>query len=162
MIVQLCLAICDMEAIACNQFGSKLQIGPKVSAAMAGVCAVVGCGPGMGGSAAIRFAKRDIRSQGCAEQQIALYPHRTDVAKIRFQVRFFSPNFDFQEKLKAIGANFGFYEMNATDKTSVFAAFDKAAKELGKARNDEKCCLEVPPSRVEAKIWRFAKENHSH
>lgn len=25
--------------------------------------------------------------------------------------------------------------MNATDKTSVFAAFDKAAKELGKARN---------------------------
>ena len=50
-----------------------------------------------------------------------------------------APKFHIQEKLKAIGANFGFYEMNATDKTSVQAAFDKAAKELGKARStDEK------------------------
>lgn len=39
-----------------------------------------------------------------------------------------------EEKLKAMGASYGFYEMNATEKSSVQAAFDRVAKELGKAR----------------------------
>ncbi|CAK8991527.1 2 [Durusdinium trenchii] len=33
-----------------------------------------------------------------------------------------------------MGASYGFYEMNATEKSSVQAAFDRVAKELGKAR----------------------------
>ena len=81
MIVQLCLAICDMEPIACNQFGSKLQIGPKVSAAMAGVCAVVGCGPGMGGSAAIRFAKAGYKIAGMCRTADSFVPTQDGCGK---------------------------------------------------------------------------------
>ena len=55
----------DFSGIFAAYFGSPVLIpGPKVSSAMASVCAVVGCGPGMGGSAAIRFAKAGYKIAG--------------------------------------------------------------------------------------------------
>lgn len=51
--------------------------------------------------------------------------------------------------------------MNATDKTSVQAAFDKAAKELGKARKMKNGEASKYLAEFEANIL-FAKQNHSH
>lgn len=79
---------------------------------MASVCAVVGCGPGMGGSAAVRFARAGYKIAGMCRTADSFLPT--------------------EEKLKAMGASYGFYEVNATDKSSVLSAFSRAAKELGK------------------------------
>ncbi|CAJ1367946.1 unnamed protein product [Effrenium voratum] len=78
---------------------------------MAPVVAVVGCGPGMGGSAALKFAR-----SGYA------------VAAMCRSAESFAP---VREKLQALGASFGFYEVDATSAESVAAGFAKAKAELG-------------------------------
>lgn len=76
-----------------------------------GVCAVVGCGPGMGGSAALKFAKEGFT-----------------IAAMTRRPESFAPT---EAALKAIGAKYGFYAMDASDKDSVKASFEKASSELG-------------------------------
>jgi len=76
-----------------------------------GVCAVVGCGKGMGGSAALKFA-----NEGFAIAAMTRTPES------------FAPT---RERLAAMGAKYEYYSMDATDKASVRAAFAKAATDLG-------------------------------
>jgi len=80
-------------------------------AGIKGVCAVVGCGPGMGGSVALKFAK-----EGFA------------IAAMNRTAESFAPT---EEKLKAIGAKYAFYPTDAIDKEAVKSQFAKAAAELG-------------------------------
>jgi pentapeptide MXKDX repeat protein len=75
------------------------------------VCAVVGCGPGMGGSIAIKFAK-----QGFA------------IAAMNRTAESFAPT---AAKLTEMGATFAFYPMDCSKKDEVTAAFAKAAADLG-------------------------------
>eukprot|EP00445_Apocalathium_hangoei_P016272 CAMPEP_0203892566 /NCGR_PEP_ID=MMETSP0359-20131031/35739_1 /ASSEMBLY_ACC=CAM_ASM_000338 /TAXON_ID=268821 /ORGANISM="Scrippsiella Hangoei, Strain SHTV-5" /LENGTH=252 /DNA_ID=CAMNT_0050814557 /DNA_START=28 /DNA_END=783 /DNA_ORIENTATION=- len=79
--------------------------------AVAGVCAVVGCGPGMGGSAAVKFAQEGYK-----------------IAAMCRTAESFAPT---EEKLKAMGATFKFYAMDAMDKASVQKAFNTAQADLG-------------------------------
>lgn len=48
---------------------------------MAGVCAVVGCGPGMGGSAAIRFAKAGYKIAGMCRTADSFVPTQDGCGK---------------------------------------------------------------------------------
>ena len=54
--------------------------GPKVSSTMASVCAVVGCGPGMGGSAAVRFARAGYKIAGMCRTADSFLPTEDGVA----------------------------------------------------------------------------------
>lgn len=80
-------------------------------AAARGVCAVVGCGPGMGGSAAVKFAKEGYK-----------------IAAMNRTPASFEPT---EAKLKEMGATYGFFACDATDKSAVDAAFAKAKETLG-------------------------------
>lgn len=152
---------------------------------MASVCAVVGCGPGMGGSAAVRFARAGYKIAGMCRTADSFLPTEDGVAnstqsckmclgfcktpidgsqphprgdtfvKNRFCQHIVAVFFTLmlqcfilwrlifcclrlverEEKLKAMGASYGFYEVNATDKSSVLSAFSRAAKELAKAHD---------------------------
>ncbi|CAE7648284.1 yoxD [Symbiodinium sp. CCMP2592] len=75
-----------------------------------GVCAVVGCGPGMGGSAAVKFAKEGYKIAAMCRTASSFEPTAA--------------------KLKEMGANYAFFEMDATDKASIASAFGEAAKAL--------------------------------
>jgi len=76
-----------------------------------GVCAVVGCGPGMGGSAAVRFARAGFK-----------------IAAMNRRAASFAPT---EAKLKEMGAEYGFYATDATDTASVASSFAQARAELG-------------------------------
>mmetsp|Transcript_4765 Transcript_4765/g.8977 ORF Transcript_4765/g.8977 Transcript_4765/m.8977 type:complete len:254 (-) Transcript_4765:126-887(-) len=76
-----------------------------------GVCAVVGCGPGMGGSVAEKFAKEGF-----------------SIAAFNRTAESFAPT---EAKLKAMGAKYSFYPMDTTDKVAVQTQFAKAAADLG-------------------------------
>jgi NAD(P)-dependent dehydrogenase (short-subunit alcohol dehydrogenase family) len=78
---------------------------------MKGVCAVVGCGPGLGGSAAVKFAR-----EGFA---IAAFNRTPDT---------FAPT---AEKLDALGATYAFFPLDCTDAASVPKTFAEAAETLG-------------------------------
>ena len=82
-----------------------------MSTTVRGVCAVVGCGPGLGGSVAVKFAK-----EGYA------------IAAMNRTAETFAPT---EALLKEMGANFGFYPADVTDEASVKEAFAKAKSELG-------------------------------
>ena len=86
MTVQLGLAICDMSASLDQSYKA-----PKYQLPWQAYVLWLAVGQVWEVVRPSALRKRDIRSQGCAEQQIALYPHRTDVAKFMFQV----PSVDF-------------------------------------------------------------------
>lgn len=80
--------------IACNflqpwikLFRPKVLVlpGPKVAAmaSAASVCAVVGCGPGMGGSAAIRFAKAGYKIAGMCRTADTFQPTEDPDCKLQ-------------------------------------------------------------------------------
>ena len=76
-----------------------------------GVCAVVGCGPGMGGSVALKFAR-----EGFA------------IAALNRTAKSFEPT---RLELSKLGAKFAFYETDATVEASVKESFERVRKELG-------------------------------
>lgn len=82
-----------------------------MAASFRGVCAVVGCGPGMGGSVAVKFAKEGYK-----------------IAAMNRSAASFAPT---EAKLRSMGVAFGFFQMDATDQASVKAAFAKVEVELG-------------------------------
>merc|ERR1711865_574064 len=86
-------------------------ISPSNMAASKGVCAVVGCGPGMGGAAAIKFAKEGFK-----------------IAAMTRSVESFAPT---EEKLAALGATYKHFPMDCTDAAAVTAAFTAAEQEFG-------------------------------
>jgi NAD(P)-dependent dehydrogenase (short-subunit alcohol dehydrogenase family) len=79
---------------------------------MIGVCAVVGCGPGLGGSAAIKFAR-----EGFA---IAAFNRTPET---------FAPT---KDQLESIGAKYAFFSLDSTDASAVKNAFAEASNTLGK------------------------------
>lgn len=78
---------------------------------MKGVCAIVGCGPGLGGSAAVKFAR-----EGFA---IAAFNRTPET---------FAPT---AKKLDAMGAKYAFFPLDCTDAPAVVKAFAEAADMLG-------------------------------
>ena len=86
------------------------------SASSKGVVAIVGCGLGLGGAIAVKFAREGYSIAAMARSQASL-----DHVK---------------GLLTAVGggANHGYYTMNATKKQDVDSSFEKVAAELGLVR----------------------------
>ena len=78
---------------------------------MSKVCAIVGCGPGMGGNAALRFAKNGFKIAAL---------NRTNESFAHTEA-----------KLKEMGATYGFFQCDAVDQASVKTAFASAKDALG-------------------------------
>jgi len=76
-----------------------------------GVCAVVGAGPGLGGSVALRFAKEGFK-----------------IAAFNRTAKSFAPT---AKALTELGATYSFYECDATDEVAVKTKFKMAKEELG-------------------------------
>ena len=76
-----------------------------------GVCAVVGCGPGMGGSSALKFAKEGFK-----------------IAAMTRTPESFAPT---KAKLEEAGAAFSHYAMDGTDPAQVKTTFAAVEAELG-------------------------------
>lgn len=78
---------------------------------MSRVCAIVGCGPGLGGSCALKFAQKGFK-----------------IAAMNRTAASFAPT---EEKLKAVNAEYSFYAMDAVDQASVTAAFAAVKAAMG-------------------------------
>ncbi len=76
-----------------------------------GVCAVVGCGPGLGSSVARKFAREGYAVAALSRTEESFLPLRP--------------------QLEELGAKFGFFAVDVVDAASVKAAFAKVKEELG-------------------------------
>ena len=81
-----------------------------------GVVAIVGCGLGLGGAIAVKFAKEGFSIAAMARSQASLEHVKGLLSAV------------------GSGVNHGFYVMDATKKEDVDAAFEKVALELGIVR----------------------------
>lgn len=78
---------------------------------MSRVCAIVGCGPGMGGSCALKFASKGFKIAAMNRTQDSFAPT--------------------EAKLKEMNAEYGFFACDSIDQSSVTSAFAAAKAALG-------------------------------
>ncbi len=78
---------------------------------MKGVCAVVGCGPGLGASVALRFAREGFAIAALNRTEASFSPTRQQLAKM--------------------GARFAFFQTDASNEDMVRQSFQQVRKDLG-------------------------------